>query len=99
MEVCAYRFRRVGSILHAVSNPHHHHTSPPPDRIPPAVLDALAAVERRKRGGPPLTLEQTMALVELSAWDFNGVEPGHPQYEERLAAWQAEVEARHPRAA
>ena len=40
-----------------------------------------------------------MALVELSAWDFNGVEPGHPQYEERLAAWQAEVEARHPRAA
>ena len=61
--------------------------------------DALAAVERRKRGGPPLTLEQTMALVELSAWDFNGVEPGHPHYEERLAAWQAEVEARHPRAA
>ncbi len=99
MEVRAYRFSCIGPILSDVSNPHHHHTSPPPDRIPPAVLDALAAVERRKRGGPPLTLEQTMALVELSAWDFNGVEPGHPKYEERLAAWQAEVEARHPRAA
>ena len=99
MEVRDYRFPGIGSILRGVSNPHHHHTSPPPERIPAAVLDALAAVERRKRGGPPLTLEQTMALVELSAWDFNGVEPGHPQYEERLAAWQAEVEARHPRAA
>ncbi len=76
----------------------HHLSSPPSDRIPPAIRDALAAVERRKRGGPPLTLEQTMALVELSAWDFNGVEPGHPDYEIRLAAWQAEVEARHPRA-
>lgn len=76
-----------------------HHSSPPADRIPAAIRDALAAVERRKRGGPPLTMEQTMALVELSAWDFNGVEPGHPDYEVRLAAWQAEVEARHPRAA
>jgi hypothetical protein len=80
-------------------NAPHHHTTPPADRIPPAVRDALAAVERRQRGGPPLTMEQTMALVELSAWDFNGVEPGHPQYEARLAAWAAEVEARHPRAA
>jgi hypothetical protein len=78
---------------------HRHVSSPPSDRLPAAVREALAAVELRKRGGPELTLEQTMALVELSAWDFNGVEPGHPQYEARLAEWAAEIDARHPRAA
>ena len=46
-------------------------------------------------------VRQLASLVSqrARAWDFNGVEPGHPQYEERLAAWKAEVEARHPRAA
>jgi hypothetical protein len=64
-------------------------------RLPRRVQAALIAAEAHLRGaGPPLTLAQVEALVELTGWAFNGVEADHPQFETRLASWCEGVEAR-----
>ena len=48
-----------------------------------------AAKDRRSNA------EQVEALMDLTSWAFNGVAPDHPQFEVRLAAWTAQVLARH----
>jgi hypothetical protein len=69
---------------------------PPPDRTPGHILEALRAGEAHQRGeGPPLTEAQVEALMDLTSWPFNGVARDHPQFEDRLAAWGAEVQERH----
>jgi hypothetical protein len=45
--------------------------------------------------GPALTPEQVEALMELTSWAFNGVPQDHPEFEERLAVWTAQVLERH----
>ena len=69
--------------------------APPADRLPAPVADAVRAAERHARGGPPPSVAQTAALVELTSWAFHGVAPGHEAYEDRLSAWIAGVQARH----
>jgi hypothetical protein len=69
---------------------------PPMERMPEHIQDALRAGERHDRGeGPPLTPEQVEALMDLTAWAFNGVPRDHPQFESRLSAWTAQVLERH----
>ena len=71
---------------------------PPLDRIPDFIREAVEAGKRHDRGdGPPLTPEQVEALMDLTSWAFNGVPHDHPQFEDRLAAWIAQVLERHAR--
>jgi hypothetical protein len=68
---------------------------PPLERLPEHVRAAIAAQEDYERGGRGLTAAEVEALVELTAWAFNGVAPDHPQFEERFAAWCREATERH----
>jgi hypothetical protein len=69
---------------------------PPAERLPEHIRDALRAGDLHDRGeGPPLTPEQVEALMELTSWAFNGVPQDHPEFEERLADWTAQVLERH----
>lgn len=67
---------------------------PPQERLPDHVRDAMAAAARHRAGGPPLAPEHVQALIELSAWTFNGVPPDDPRFETRLAEWSEQAEAR-----
>ena len=67
---------------------------PPVERLPEHIQAAIAAQESRPRALAPAEVE---ALVELTAWAFNGVAPDHPQFEERFAAWCREATERHAR--
>jgi hypothetical protein len=69
---------------------------PPLERLPAHIQDALRAGDLHDRGeGPPLTPEQVEALMELTSWAFNGVRRDHPEFEQRLAAWSAQVVEKH----
>jgi hypothetical protein len=69
---------------------------PPAERLPEHIREALVAGDLHDRGeGPPLTPEQVEALMELTSWAFNGVPQDHPEFEERLADWTAQVLERH----
>jgi hypothetical protein len=66
---------------------------PPVERLPAHVRSAIAAQEE----GRQLSAADIEALVELTAWAFNGVAPDHPQFEQRFSAWCREATARHAR--
>jgi hypothetical protein len=69
---------------------------PPAERLPEHIREALVAGDLHDRGeGPPLTPEQVESLMELTSWAFNGVPQDHPEFEERLAEWTAQVVERH----
>ena len=73
---------------------------PPIERMPGHIREAIEAGERHDRGeGPALTSDQVEALMDLTSWAFNGVPHDHPRFEDRLAAWTAQVLERHHRRA